>query len=81
VPAQVADEYLDVPEFYYPHTVDFRGRAYPLHPSLHHLGEAAVTPPTQRGLHHGRLMKRCFAFRLLQGTILCIACLANAKGR
>jgi hypothetical protein len=56
VPAQVADEYLDVPEFYYPHTVDFRGRAYPLHPSLHHLGEAAVTPPTQRGLHHGRLV-------------------------
>lgn len=36
---QVADEFLDAPEFYYPHTLDFRGRAYPLHPSLHHLGE------------------------------------------
>ena len=38
---QVADEFLGVDEFYYPHTVDFRGRAYPLHPSLHHLGKAA----------------------------------------
>jgi DNA-directed RNA polymerase len=37
---QVADEYLDVPEFYYPHTLDFRGRAYPLHPNMHHLGES-----------------------------------------
>lgn len=36
---QVAEEYLDVPEFYYPHTLDFRGRAYPLHPNMHHLGE------------------------------------------
>eukprot|EP00879_Flechtneria_rotunda_P015059 GHRR01015736.1.p1 GENE.GHRR01015736.1~~GHRR01015736.1.p1 ORF type:complete len:667 (+),score=263.20 GHRR01015736.1:70-2001(+) len=36
---KVAEDFVDVPEFYYPHTVDFRGRAYPLHPSLHHLGD------------------------------------------
>lgn len=24
--------------FYFPHTLDFRGRAYPLHPYLNHLG-------------------------------------------
>ena len=24
--------------FYYPHNLDFRGRAYPMHPHLHHLG-------------------------------------------
>lgn len=24
--------------FFYPHTMDFRGRAYPIHPYLHHLG-------------------------------------------
>jgi DNA-directed RNA polymerase len=36
---QVAEEYVDAPELYYPHTLDFRGRAYPLHPSLHHLGD------------------------------------------
>jgi len=35
----VATEYLPCPEFYYPHTLDFRGRAYPLHPSLQHLGD------------------------------------------
>jgi DNA-directed RNA polymerase len=35
----VADDYVGQREFYYPHTVDFRGRAYPLHPSLHHLGD------------------------------------------
>jgi DNA-directed RNA polymerase len=31
--------------FYYPHSVDFRGRAYPIHPHLHHLG-----PDPSRGL-------------------------------
>lgn len=25
-------------EFYYPHNLDFRGRAYPMHPHLSHLG-------------------------------------------
>lgn len=24
--------------FFYPHNIDFRGRAYPIHPHLHHLG-------------------------------------------
>ena len=24
--------------FYYPHNIDFRGRAYPMHPHLNHLG-------------------------------------------
>lgn len=42
---QVADEYIDAGAFYYPHNVDFRGRAYPLHPSLHHLGKGDSQPP------------------------------------
>ncbi len=37
--SQVARDYKDEPEFYYPHTLDFRGRAYPIHPSLQHLGD------------------------------------------
>lgn len=28
----------DEERFYYPHNLDFRGRAYPLHPYLNHLG-------------------------------------------
>lgn len=36
---QVAEEFQAAPELYYPHSLDFRGRAYPLHPSLHHLGD------------------------------------------
>ncbi|KAL5648199.1 hypothetical protein ACJX0J_042554, partial [Zea mays] len=27
--------------FYYPHNLDFRGRAYPMHPHLNHLGQAS----------------------------------------
>jgi DNA-directed RNA polymerase len=34
----VADEFRDESHFYFPHNVDFRGRAYPMHPYLHHLG-------------------------------------------
>lgn len=37
----VARELADCPEFYYPHTLDFRGRAYPMHPLLNHLGDDA----------------------------------------
>jgi DNA-directed RNA polymerase len=37
----VAKEFKDSPEIYYPHTLDFRGRAYPIHPSLQHLGDDA----------------------------------------
>lgn len=29
---------IDEPELYYPHNVDFRGRAYTVHPHLNHLG-------------------------------------------
>jgi DNA-directed RNA polymerase len=36
---QVARELCHEPRFYYPHTTDFRGRAYPLHPYLHHMGD------------------------------------------
>lgn len=35
---QVANDYVDEEAFYYPHNLDFRGRAYPMHPSLNHLG-------------------------------------------
>ena len=35
---QVARTYVNEEAFYYPHNLDFRGRAYPMHPSLNHLG-------------------------------------------
>ena len=31
-------EFVKEPRFYFPHNVDFRGRAYPMHPHLNHLG-------------------------------------------
>ncbi|KAK7295556.1 hypothetical protein RJT34_18466 [Clitoria ternatea] len=34
----VARKMKDEECFYYPHNVDFRGRAYPMHPHLNHLG-------------------------------------------
>ncbi|MCO5571198.1 hypothetical protein L7F22_024932 [Adiantum nelumboides] len=34
----VARKYKKESKFYYPHNVDFRGRAYPMHPYLNHLG-------------------------------------------
>ena len=36
--AQVAREFRDELQFYFPHSMDFRGRAYPMHPHLNHLG-------------------------------------------
>ena len=35
---QVARKMKDEEGFYYPHNIDFRGRAYPMHPYLNHLG-------------------------------------------
>ncbi|KAK9814262.1 hypothetical protein WJX72_003057 [[Myrmecia] bisecta] len=35
---EVAKEFKDEEVFYYPHNLDFRGRAYPMHPHLNHLG-------------------------------------------
>lgn len=35
---QVAREFADEEAFYFPHSLDFRGRAYPMHPHLNHLG-------------------------------------------
>ena len=37
--AQVAEKFKDEEAIYYPHNVDFRGRAYPMHPNLNHLGD------------------------------------------
>ncbi|GAV60087.1 RNA_pol domain-containing protein [Cephalotus follicularis] len=34
----VARKMKDEEGFYYPHNLDFRGRAYPMHPNLNHLG-------------------------------------------
>lgn len=34
----VARRMKDEEGFYYPHNIDFRGRAYPMHPHLNHLG-------------------------------------------
>ncbi|KAL5647314.1 hypothetical protein ACJX0J_041669, partial [Zea mays] len=36
--ANVARKMRDKDGFYYPHNLDFRGRAYPMHPHLSHLG-------------------------------------------
>lgn len=35
---QVARKLRDEEGFFYPHNLDFRGRAYPIHPHLNHLG-------------------------------------------
>lgn len=35
---QVAEEFKDEPELYFPYNMDFRGRVYPLPPNLNHLG-------------------------------------------
>lgn len=35
---QVARKMKDEEGFYFPHNLDFRGRAYPMHPYLNHLG-------------------------------------------
>lgn len=29
---------MNEPAIYFPHNIDFRGRAYPMHPHLNHLG-------------------------------------------
>lgn len=34
----IAREFADEERFHFPHNVDFRGRAYPMHPHLNHLG-------------------------------------------
>eukprot|EP00271_Cylindrocystis_brebissonii_P001758 TRINITY_DN1202_c0_g1_i1.p1 TRINITY_DN1202_c0_g1~~TRINITY_DN1202_c0_g1_i1.p1 ORF type:complete len:1526 (+),score=314.63 TRINITY_DN1202_c0_g1_i1:354-4931(+) len=38
---QVVKQCWDEDSFYYPHNLDFRGRAYPMHPHFHHLGADA----------------------------------------
>ncbi|TDH71339.1 hypothetical protein CCR75_002681 [Bremia lactucae] len=35
---QVAEEFKDEPELYFPYNMDFRGRVYPIPPNLNHLG-------------------------------------------
>lgn len=35
---QVARKLREEEQFFYPHNLDFRGRAYPMHPHLNHLG-------------------------------------------
>ena len=44
---QVAEKFKDEPMIWFPHTIDFRGRAYPLPPHLNHLGS-----DTSRGMLH-----------------------------
>lgn len=38
---QMARDLQKEPVFYFPHNLDFRGRAYPMHPYLNHLGNDA----------------------------------------
>jgi hypothetical protein len=35
---KVANEFKNINEFYYPHNLDYRGRAYPISPHLNHMG-------------------------------------------
>lgn len=42
---QVAQDFKDHRAIYFPHNLDFRGRAYPMHPHLNHMG-----PDICRGL-------------------------------
>lgn len=37
-------EFAKEPRFYFPHNVDFRGRAYPMHPHLNHLVRGLPLP-------------------------------------
>lgn len=34
----VAQSYLNIDKFYFPHNLDFRGRVYPIPPHLNHIG-------------------------------------------
>ena len=43
-----AREFRAEPAIFYPHNVDFRGRAYPIHPHLQHLGACRVARPPRR---------------------------------
>lgn len=45
--AQVAERYKDERAMFFPHNLDFRGRAYTMHPHLSHLGNDIC-----RGLLH-----------------------------
>ncbi|KAJ6718625.1 DNA-DIRECTED RNA polymerase [Salix purpurea] len=46
----VARKMKDEEGFYYPHNLDFRGRAYPMHPYLNHLGSDRGRPLGKSGL-------------------------------
>ena len=35
----MAQELRSAPRIYFPHNLDFRGRAYPMHPYLNHMGD------------------------------------------
>jgi DNA-directed RNA polymerase len=58
--AQIAKEFRDEQALYFPHNLDFRGRAYPMHGNLNHLGSdvsrgilqfAEARPLGERGLY------------------------------
>lgn len=36
---KVAEDFLEAPRLFFPHNVDFRGRAYPVPPHLNHMGD------------------------------------------
>jgi DNA-directed RNA polymerase len=41
---KVAEDFAKEPKFYFPHNMDFRGRAYPIPPHLNHIGAGENLP-------------------------------------
>ena len=76
--SQIAKEFRDEPALYFPHNLDFRGRAYPMHGNLNHLGSdvsrgmlhfAEGRPLGERGLYwlHVQVLAETRSHMLPQG--------------
>ena len=80
---QVAETLRKEPCFYFPHSIDFRGRAYPIHAYLNHLGHdvnrgmlqfARAQPLGERGLYWLHLQVAPYpALCPVQNPFLCLS--------